>query len=125
MHLSDSFLHFETDFYLLISSELDNGDADFFLLVSAGEILHWLNSPHFLILALEPIEDASDVEGCHLQNILTGVFCFEDEVCLAEKAILHAFLSAGALPRVFEFFDCVADEGDESDPLAEELIVED
>ena len=65
------------------------------------------------------------MEGGDLQYILAGILGLENEVCLAEEAVLYAFLSAGALPRVFEFFDCIADEGDESDPLAEELIVED
>lgn len=65
------------------------------------------------------------MERGDLQYVLAGVLGLEDEVCLAEEAVLHAFLSAGALPGVFEFFDCVTDEGDESDPLAEELVVED
>lgn len=125
MHLADSFLHFKADFYLLISSKLHDGDADLFLLISAGEILNWLNSPHFLIFSLQPIENASNMEGSNLQDILAGVLSLKNEVCLAEQTILYAFLSASALPRVFEFFNCIADERDESDPLAEELIMED
>lgn len=52
VHLSDSLLDFKANFYLLISREFDDGDADLLLLVSTGEILNGLDSPNFLIFSL-------------------------------------------------------------------------
>lgn len=125
MHLSYSLLHLKSYFDLLIPRKFDNRDTYLFLLVSAGEILHWLNSPHFLVFPLQSIEYASDVERGDLHDFFACVLGLEDEVGLAEEAVFNTLLGAGALPRVFEFFNGVADEGDESDSLAEELVVED
>lgn len=82
-----------------------------------------LNGSYLLVLSLESIEDAANLEGRYLHDFLTGVFGLEDEVSLAEEAILDAFLSTGALPRVLELFDRIADKGDEPYPLTEELIM--
>lgn len=61
----------------------------------------------------------------HLHDLIAGVLGLQHEVSLAGLAILHTLLRAGALPRVVEVIYRVADEGNQADTLAQELVVQD
>lgn len=64
------------------------------------------------------------MQGGDFHNLITGILGLEHEVGLADLAILHALLRAGALPGVVEAVDRITNEGNQADPLAQKLVMQ-
>ena len=125
VHFADSLLDVELEVDLLVLVQLDDGNAEFLALVETGGELDW---QYRLLLAdfhLHGFEDGSDVERSDFPGFVALVVDLEGEVVFADLAVVDVFLGAVAVPGVLEVVDSLAVEGDESDSLGEELIMED
>ena len=121
MHFAYPLLHLETHPDLLVLGQLDDRDTHSSLARKEG---HRSDGTHFIILALDLVEDRPDVEGGHLHNLVLSVFGLQDEVSLADLTVLDAFCGAAAGPAVLEVVHRVAYERNQPNPLAQELVVQ-
>ena len=124
MHFAYSLLDLESESDLLIFCEFDDGDADLLLLIDARVELDRQHRSHFLIFALDLIENRTDMHGGDFHDLVARVLGLQNEVSLADLTILHCLLRAAAGPRVLKIVDGVADERYESDSLTEKLVMQ-
>lgn len=131
MHFPYTLLHIKPYINLLIPVQLDDRNANVLAPINFGGKLYgqdWL--PAEVTLALVDHVDRLDVKRSDLPDRLEPVLGYvlvmhlEPELQFADLAVVDVFGRAIAFPRVLVVVYILAYEGDQANPLSQELIVQ-
>ena len=124
VHLADALLYVKLYVDLLVGGQLDDGNSQLFAFADVGKIRDRLDGPLLLLFVIHAAEHWLNVKRSRLTHFLIGVLHTEDKILLAPATILYFLNWALALPGVIELVGLITNKGDQTDSLAEPLIVE-
>lgn len=124
MHLANTLLNIKANVYFLVSCQLDNRYAQWFVFIYTRKIGNRANRSLLLLFVIHVLKHFTNVQSSDFSNLLVLVLDVKDKILLTNATILNLINRTLTLPRVLEIINHVADKRNQTDPLTEPFVMQ-